>query len=166
MKRTRLGWSNLLLATLAPTQSTLSTKLLSVKFSCQLVAVESLACIFLHAVLRECHRGQSCPPLSSSFLLLLAVAIQPLGECHICHLLFAILYEYVFILFGQNQLGDGAWTAEAEAVTGTAMGRAQARGRGMRYRVKHVHTKYCAGMWHAACGTDNGNGNSNGSGWR
>lgn len=108
------------------------------------------------------------PLLSTSLLLLLAVAIQPLGECHICHLLFAILYEYVFILFGQNQLGDGAWTAEAEAeaVTGTAMGRAQARGRGKRYRVKHVHTKYCAGMWHAACGTDNGNGNGNGSGWR
>lgn len=62
------------------------------------------------------------------------VAIQPLGECHICHLLFAILYEYVFILFGQNQLGDGAWTAEAEAeavaVTGTEMGRAGGKGRG------------------------------------
>lgn len=104
------------------------------------------------------------PPLSFSLvLLLLAVAIQPLGECHICHLLFAILYEYVFILFGQNQLGDGAWTAEAEAeaVTGTAMGK-EGDG-GMRYRVKHVHTKYCAGMWHAACGTDNGSGNSNGS---
>jgi len=74
------------------------------------------------------------------------------------HLPFAILqqHENVFILFSQNQLGDGAWTApavDAVNVTVTEMEmemEAEVETEMEKLQLKHVHTNIL--FWHVACG--------------